>query len=83
MGKLEDLESRVHQVLEKLTALQQENIKLRAECDSLKSHLGLVGGENNKAQQVLAKYEQLRKNREQVAHRVERALTALNSLRTA
>ena len=43
----------------------------------------MLTGENNKAQRILADYDQLRKKHEQVTHRVEHALTSLNALRSA
>jgi len=81
VGKIEDLEAKIHAVADRLLQLRQENARLQAECDSLKGHVALLTGENSKAQRVLAEHEQMRRTREQVIHRVERALTTLNGLR--
>ena len=83
MAKIEELESKIHRVLETFLDLQHENHRLRSECESLKGHLALLTDENAKAQKILAEYEQLRRRQEQVTHRVERALSSLNNLRTA
>jgi predicted RNase H-like nuclease (RuvC/YqgF family) len=81
--KLDILEAKVLLVLEKLQTLRKENERLRSECDTLKSQMSLMHGESRKAQRVLAEYDQLKRNQEQAATRVERALQKLNSLRVA
>jgi hypothetical protein len=81
--KIEEVEEKIHRVVEAIGALRRENQQLKIECDSLRSHISLLTGENNKAQKILADFDLLRKKHDQVAHRVERALTSLNSLRSA
>lgn len=83
MAKTEEIEAKIHKIVEAVTALRRENQQLKTERDSLQSHVHMLSGENHKAQRVLADYEQLRKRHEQVTHRVERALTSLNALRSS
>ena len=83
MSKIEDLEGKIRKVAEAMTALRRENVQLRTERDSLKAHVGMLTIENNKAQRALADNDQLRKKQEQITHRVERALTSLNALRSS
>jgi hypothetical protein len=80
--KTEELEAKIRKVVETCEALRRENQQLKNECESLRSHMTMVTGENHKAQRALADYEQLRKKHEQVTHRVERALQTLNALRS-
>jgi predicted RNase H-like nuclease (RuvC/YqgF family) len=80
--KSEELEAKIHKAVEVLEAFRRENQQLKAECDSLKSHVAMLTNENNKAQRILADYDQLRRKQEQVTHRVERALSSLNALRS-
>jgi predicted nuclease with TOPRIM domain len=79
--KTEELEGKIYKVIEQLTALRRENQRLHTECESLQSHVAMLTGENNKAQKILAEYEQLRRKQEQVTVRVERALHSLAGLR--
>jgi chromosome segregation ATPase len=81
--KTEELEAKIRKVAEMMASLRRENGQLKTERDSLKSHVAMLTTENNKAQRALADVEQLRKKQEQVTHRVERALTSLNALRSA
>jgi FtsZ-binding cell division protein ZapB len=83
VAKTEELEAKIRTVAEALAALRRENQQLKTESDSLRSHVTMLTGENNKAQRILADYDQLRKKHEQVTHRVEHALSSLNALRTA
>ena len=83
MPKTEELEAKIRKVAETILALRRENQQMKMECESLKSHVSMLTSENNKAQRALADTEQLRKKQEQVTHRVERALTSLNALRSA
>jgi FtsZ-binding cell division protein ZapB len=83
VSKIEELEGKIRKVVEAVSALKRENGQLRTERDSLKSHVAMLTTENNKAQRALADNDQLRKKQEQVTHRVERALTSLNALRSA
>jgi ATP/maltotriose-dependent transcriptional regulator MalT len=83
MSKAEELEAKIHKIIERLADLKKDNSRLRTECESLKGHVTLLTGENTKAQQILADYEQLRRKQDQVTHRVERALSSLNALRSA
>jgi len=81
--KTEELEGKISKVIEALGTLRRENQQLKTECDSLKSHVSMLTGENHKAQRILADYEQLRKKQEQVTHRVERAISTLNAMRSS
>ena len=83
MAKTEEIEAKIHKVVETLTALRRENQQLKTERDSLQSHVAMLTTESSKAQKILADYDQLRKKYEQVTHRVQHALTSLNSLRSA
>ena len=83
MSKIEEIEAKIRKVADTLTTLKRENNQLKTECDSLRSHVNMLTGENQKAQRTLADYEQLRKKHDQVTHRVERALTSLNALRSS
>ena len=83
MSKIDELEGKIRKVAEAMAAVRRENGQLRTERDSLKSHVAMLTTENNKAQRALADIDQLRKKQEQVTHRVERALTSLNALRSA
>lgn len=83
MSKIEELEAKIHRVAEVMTTLRHENQQLKTESESLRSHVSMLTGENQKAQRILADYEQLRKKHDQVTHRVERALTSLNALRSS
>jgi ABC-type transporter Mla subunit MlaD len=83
VAKTEEIEAKIHKVAEAIDALRRENQQLKIELDSLQSHVTMLTAENNKAQKILEDYDQLRKKHEQVTHRVERALTSLNSLRPA
>ena len=80
-AKLDLLESKIREAIEQLQALRGENERLRSECEMLKSQAALAGGENRRAQRILAEHEQLRRSHEQAAVRVERALQKLNALR--
>ena len=80
MSKTEELEAKIHKVAEVLSALRRENNQLKTECESLKSHVTMLTGENHKAQRALADVDVLRKKHDQVAHRVERALASLQGL---
>ncbi len=83
MPKTEELEAKIRRVAETLITLRRENQTLKTECDSLKSHVNMLAGENHKAQRIMADYEQLRRKHEQVTHKVERALSSLTALRSA
>jgi FtsZ-binding cell division protein ZapB len=83
VAKTEEIEAKIHKVVEAVSVLRRENQQLRTERDSLQSHVAMLTTENNKAQRILADYEQLRRKHEQVTHRVERALSTLNALRPA
>ena len=83
MLKTEEIEAKIRKVVESIGALRRENQQLKTECDSLQSHVAMLTSENNKAQRILADYDQLRKKHDQVTHRVERALTSLNALRSS
>ena len=81
MAKIEEIEAKISKVVDAVVALRRENQQLKTERDSLQSHVAMLTNENNKAQRVLADYDQLRKKHDQVTHRVERALSTLNALR--
>jgi len=81
VAKIEEIEAKIHKVADAMVALRQENQQLKTERDSLQSHVAMLTNENNKAQRVLADYDQLRKKQDQVTHRVERALSTLSALR--
>ena len=83
VAKTEELEAIIRKAADAVTTLRRENQQLRAESDSLRSHVAMLTVENNKAQRILADHNQLRKKHEQVTHRVEHALTGLNALRSA
>jgi uncharacterized protein involved in exopolysaccharide biosynthesis len=83
VSKIEDLEGKFTKIAELIASLRKENKTLRQEAESLKSHLSLLNGENSKAQQILADYEQLRRKQELVTQKVERALSTLNGLRSS
>ena len=83
MPKTEEIEAKIRKVAEAITALRRENQQLKIERDSLQSHVSMLTNENHKAQRILADYDQLLKKHEQVTHRVERALTNLNALRSS
>jgi len=80
---MEEIEAKIRKAAEAIAALRRENQQLRTERDSLQSHVSMLTNENNKAQRILADYDQLRKKHDQVTHRVERALTSLNALRSS
>jgi FtsZ-binding cell division protein ZapB len=79
--KLELLETKIRKVVEQIQTLRRENERLKSECATLKSQIALTSGESRKIQRVLAEYDQLKRNQEQVTVRVERALSKLDSLR--
>ena len=81
MSKVEELEAKIRAVAEMSVALRRDNHRLRTEVESLKGHVTLLTGENTKAQRVLAEHDHLKKVQQQVATRVERALSTLNNLR--
>jgi len=83
VAKTEELEAKIRKVAEVMETLRRENQQLKTERDSLKSHVAMLTSENHKAQRILADYEQLRKKHDQVAHRVERALSSLTTLRSS
>ena len=83
VSKIEELEAKTHKVIALLESQREENSRLKMECESLKSHLTLLAGENEKAQKILAEYDHLRKRQDQITHRVERALSSLNNLKMA
>ena len=83
MAKTEEIEAKIRKVVDVMTALRRENVQLKTERDSLQSHVSMLTTENNKAQRILADYDQLRRKHEQVTHRVERALSTLNALRSS
>jgi len=78
---LDILESKVKQAVEELQNLRKDNARLQSECEMLKSQLALTGGENKKAQRILAEYEQMKRTQEQATSRVERALERLSAMR--
>lgn len=82
MSKTEELEAKIKRVAEAIGALKRENQRLKTECDSLKSHVAMLSSENHKAQRAMADYEVLRKKHEIITHRVEKALSNLNALRS-
>ena len=81
VSKLEILEGKIVKAVHELQTLRKENDRLRGETETLKSQLTLTAGESRKAQRILAEYDQLRRNQEQAAVRVGRALEKLNALR--
>ena len=83
MTKVDELEQKIGLAIDQLVAFRKDNVRLRAEVESLKGHVTLLSGENQKAQQVLAQYDRLRRVQEQVTQRVEHALSTLNNLRAA
>ncbi len=64
-------------------SLRRENQYLKTERDSLKSQVTMLAGENHKAQRAMADMDQLRKKHDAATHRVERALAALNHMRSS
>ena len=83
MPKTEELEAKIRKVAEMIGTLRRENQQMKTECDSLKSHVIMLTGENHKAQRILADYDQLRRKHEQVTHKVERALSSLTAMRSS
>ena len=83
MAKIEEIEAKIRKVADAMAALRRENQQLKTERDSLQSHVQMLSGESHKAQRILADFDQLRRKHDQVTHRVERALSTLNSLRPA
>lgn len=83
MSKTEELEAKIKKVAEAIGALKRENLRLKTESESLKTHVNMLTSESHKAQRALADYEILRKKHEQVTHRVEKALSNLAALRTS
>jgi predicted nuclease with TOPRIM domain len=81
VSKAEELEGKIRAVVVQLLSLRKENERLNDEVQSLQGHVTLLSSENKKAQQILARYEHLRRVQEQVTNRVERALSTLNHLR--
>ncbi len=81
MSKTEELEGKIKKVAEVLGTLRKENLHLKTERDSLKSHVSMLTSENHKAQRAMADFEQLRKKHDAVAQRVERALASVNAMR--
>ncbi len=82
MSKTLELEAKIKKVAETIGALARENHRLKTECDSLKSHVTMLTGENHKAQRAMADNDVLRKKHEQITNRVERALSTLKTLRS-
>ena len=80
-SKLDQLESKIHKLVDELLALRKENERLQSEQETLKSQITLTGGESRKAQRFMAEHEQLKRSREQAIQRVERAMQKLNTLR--
>ncbi len=78
---LQVLETRVRKVVEELHALRRENDRLKSECEALKAQIALSTTESRKVQKTMAEYEQMKRSREVVVTRVERALHKLNNLR--
>ena len=81
MSKLEQLESKIRKLVEHFQLLRRDNERLRSECETLKSQVALMSGDNRKAQRLIAEYDQLKRNSEQAAVRVERALQKLSAAR--
>ncbi len=81
MSKTDELEAKIRQTVMLVASLRKENQQLRSEIDSTKSHLSLYNNENNKAQQILADYEQIRRKNEMVGQKVEKALATLQAMR--
>ena len=46
MPKSEELEAKIQKVAEAISLLRRENNQLRTECESLKSHVTMLTGEN-------------------------------------
>lgn len=78
---LELLESRIRDAAEELKILRRENDRLKSECEALKAQIAISNGESRKVQKIVAEYEQMKRNRDVVVTRVERALQKLNGLR--
>lgn len=83
MGKIEEIEVKIRSAVQMIATLRKENLRLQTEIDSLKAHLSLYNNENNKAQQMMADYEQMRRKQEVVTQKVEHALAAINAMRGA
>ena len=83
MSKIDELEGKIRKVAEAISSLRRENQQLKTERDSLKTHVAMLTTENGKAQRTLADNDHLRKKHEQLAQRVEHALSSLNTLRSA
>jgi FtsZ-binding cell division protein ZapB len=77
----EVLETRVRKGVEEIHLLRKENERLRSQYETLQSQLELMNGDNRKAQRILTEYNQLKRNQEQAAVRVERALQKLSAIR--
>ena len=78
---LEILEAKIKLAVEQIQSLRKDNARLQSECEMLKSQLALTGGENKKAQKILAEYEHMKRTHEQATVRVERALEKLSHMR--
>jgi FtsZ-binding cell division protein ZapB len=80
-SKLDLLVGKIQQAVEQLQILRKENERLKGQCDTLKSQLAQTSGENRKAQQVIAEYDQLKQRHDEATARVERALQKLSVMR--
>jgi len=83
VAKTEELEAKIKKIVDTLGTLRRENEHLKAEYNSIKAHVAMLTGENQKAQRAIAEADQLRKKHDQITHRVERALSTLNALRAS
>jgi len=82
VDKIDDIQEKIRKLIEQMGALRTENKKLREDQEATRATVELLSGENQRAQKILADYQQIRKRQEQAAQKVERALNHLNSLKS-
>jgi hypothetical protein len=81
VDKIDDIEEKIRRLIDQIKVLRTENRKLKEDQDATRATVELLSSENQRAQKILADYQQIRKRQEQAAQKIERALQNLNSLK--
>jgi len=80
--KIEEIEGKLRKLVEQFNTLRHENQKLRSAQEATRSTLEILTSENQKAQEILSEFQQLKKRQDQAVLKVEKALKTLNALRS-
>ncbi|MDR1696216.1 MAG: hypothetical protein LBR69_06275 [Endomicrobium sp.] len=83
MGNLEILSVKVKKAAERIKKLNYENMKLKAEIESLNKTLGFYEQERKKYSQKMNEFAQIEKNAEHAILKIERILKKIDTAKAS